>query len=41
MQALSYQLISNLVHYLGANQGGIYSLDKEGHEKANLVLTAA
>ena len=44
MQALSYQLISNLVHYLGANQGGIYSLEREGDErdaKANLVLKAA
>lgn len=44
MQALSYQLISNLVHYLGANQGGIYSLEKEGDDKdakANLVLKAA
>lgn len=44
MEALSYQLISNLVHYLGANQGGIYSLEKEGNEndaKANLVLKAA
>ncbi|WP_338811913.1 GAF domain-containing protein [Bernardetia sp. Wsw4-3y2] len=44
MQALSYQLISNLVHYLEANQGGIYSLEKEGDEKeakAHLVLKAA
>ncbi len=43
MQALSYQLISNLVHYLGANQGGIYSLEKEGEDdtKSNLVLKAA
>ncbi|WP_291722759.1 GAF domain-containing protein [Bernardetia sp.] len=44
MQALSYQLISNLVHYLGANQGGIYSLEREGDSedaKANLVLKAA
>ena len=44
MQALSYQLISNLIHYLGANQGGIYSLEKEGdveNTKANLVLKAA
>lgn len=44
MQALSYQLISNLVHYLEANQGGIYSLEKEGDHneaKANLVLKAA
>lgn len=44
MQALAYQLISNLVHYLEANQGGIYSLEKEGDDKdakANLVLKAA
>ena len=46
MQALSYQLISNLVHYLGANQGGIYSLEKEdgnrnSNENAYLVLKAA
>lgn len=44
MQALSYQLISNLVHYLGANQGGIYSLEKEEEDKdakAHLVLKAA
>jgi signal transduction histidine kinase len=44
MQALSYQLISNLVHYLGANQGGIYSLEKEGQDsdaKSNLILKAA
>jgi GAF domain-containing protein/HAMP domain-containing protein len=44
MQALSYQLISNLVHYLEANQGGIYSLEKEGQDsdaKSSLVLKAA
>ena len=49
MQALSYQLISNLVHYLGANQGGIYSLEREREDQdakqenreANLVLKAA
>ncbi|WP_338761379.1 GAF domain-containing protein [Bernardetia sp. ABR2-2B] len=44
MQALSYQLISNLVHYLEANQGGIYSLEKEGQDddaKSNLILKAA
>jgi len=41
MQALSYQLISNLFHYLEANQGGIYSLEKEGDDKTNLVLKAA
>ncbi len=41
MQALSYQLISNLVHYLGANQGGIYSLEGQNEEKTFLVLKAA
>ena len=33
MEALSYNVISNMVRYLGANQGGIFVLNEDNEEK--------
>ncbi len=41
LEKLSYQIISNLVHYLGANQGGLFLLNDEDQENVFYELKAA
>jgi len=41
LEELSYQIISNLVHYLGANQGGLFLLNDEDEQNIFYELKAA
>ncbi len=40
LESLSFKVIQNLVHYLGANQGGIFVLNDSDEEKKILEMTA-